>query len=164
MNSLYRMTSELMLLEKLTEENTEELEVLVSQADIIELIKSKTDNCADYHRYLNDRIEAAKTRQKQLKEIIEADEKKIAKLEEYFKLCLNVLEVKELKGNDSSIKLKKNPPKCNILDENLIGIQYITTKIVETVTIDKKRILEDLKAGVIVEGVEMVQESRLEIK
>lgn len=63
-----------------------------------------------------------------------------------------------------TIKLKKNPPKVEILDEAEIPVDYIKTKVVTTSSVDKIRLLGDLKTGVEVPGAILVQNNRVEIK
>jgi len=60
------------------------------------------------------------------------------------------------------IKPKKNPPSVNITDANAISKKY---KIeVVTYKIDKKLISADLKKGAVVNGAELTQGWRLDIK
>lgn len=60
------------------------------------------------------------------------------------------------------IKFKLNPPAVNILDEFEIPEKYIKTKEVRTV--DKTAISEQLKQGVAIPGVELIQRKSLQIK
>jgi hypothetical protein len=59
------------------------------------------------------------------------------------------------------IGIRKNPPKAEIVDENLIPMQYLE---IPEPRISKKRILEDLKLGKEVPGAVLVNDVRVEIK
>jgi hypothetical protein len=63
-----------------------------------------------------------------------------------------------------TIKLKKNPPKVNCLDETLVSDNYKKTVVTTTVSLDKRKMLEDMKNGVIIEGAALQQDKHLEIK
>ncbi|MBL0233213.1 MAG: siphovirus Gp157 family protein [Chitinophagaceae bacterium] len=71
-------------------------------------------------------------------------------------------EVEELCGSKFLFRLVNNPPSVSVIDEKLISDDYKT--IVQTTKIDKKRISEDLKLGVAVNGCELVQGKRLKIE
>jgi uncharacterized protein YllA (UPF0747 family) len=61
----------------------------------------------------------------------------------------------EVSGNDVKYRLVKSNPSCVIDQEDLISANYKT--IVQETKIDKKRILEDMKLGVPVEGAHLEQ-------
>lgn len=60
------------------------------------------------------------------------------------------------------IKPKKNPPSVNITNSDVISKKYKTEVI--SYKIDKKLIAADLKKGAVVNGAEMIQGWRLDIK
>ena len=66
------------------------------------------------------------------------------------KLAMQELNVDELKGQDYRFKLSPSNPSVIIPDESLLDQSYTITKTVTS--IDKKRILEDLKLAVKVMG------------
>lgn len=57
---------------------------------------------------------------------------------------------KELKGTDYQFKLANSAPKVKITNEEFLDASY--KKETVTVSIDKKKIVEDLKSGIMVEG------------
>jgi phage host-nuclease inhibitor protein Gam len=70
--------------------------------------------------------------------------------------------VKKLETSLGNISIRKTPPSVNVLDENLIPLEYIETK--QVMSIDKKLILGDLKDGLVIPGVEIKQGTSLTIK
>ncbi len=65
------------------------------------------------------------------------------------------LGVKELKGHDVKFVLQNSPPSVEINNEELIDEAYKETKTI--VSINKKKISEDLKIGVPVAGAQLKQ-------
>ncbi|GIP45110.1 hypothetical protein J45TS6_35690 [Paenibacillus sp. J45TS6] len=51
------------------------------------------------------------------------------------------------------VKLQKNPPSINVLDSNKVPDTY---KIAQEPKIDSKKLLSDVKNGVVIEGVELI--------
>ncbi len=58
------------------------------------------------------------------------------------------------------LKIKKNPPALDVVDDNAIDEEYR----VYDWKLDRSRMLSDLKVGVIIAGASMSQKTRLEIK
>lgn len=81
------------------------------------------------------------------------------KCKENLKSAMALMNVDELSGFDVRFKLVKSNPSCVIEDENKIDASY---KVTETViSIDKKRIAQDLKLGVPVDGARLEQGTSL---
>ena len=68
----------------------------------------------------------------------------------------------EINTDEYSFKIKKSPHKVLVEYENLIPSEY--TKIVESSSLDKKKILVELKKGTQIPGCKLVQGDRVEIK
>lgn len=90
-------------------------------------------------------------------------------LKQFAFTAMRLGEIKRLDTDLFSLVIKKNPPSVKFDDEdNFIAIakifypDYIRTKT--DTTIDKKKVLEFLKTGKLLEGVELFQGERLEIK
>lgn len=77
-----------------------------------------------------------------------AAESVIEKCKDNLKFAMTELKVDELQGHDFKFKLQNSAPAVIIEDESKISESY---KVIKT-TIDKKKIGEDLKLGVPVEG------------
>lgn len=74
---------------------------------------------------------------------------------------LRELNIKDLKAGIFNIKYQLNPPSVNILDLDKIPENY---KLPQEVKIDKKAILQDIKAGQVIEGVEITQSEGMRVK
>ncbi len=76
----------------------------------------------------------------------------IARCESNLKIAMEAMHTDEILGHDVKYRLVKSNPKCVITDESKIDGAY---KITETiVSVDKKRLIEDLKLGPI-EGAQL---------
>jgi hypothetical protein len=81
----------------------------------------------------------------------------IDRLESNLKIAMQAAGVDEIEGVDYRFKLQKSPPSVVIEDEAKVDGAY---KVTETITkIDKKRMAEDLKLGIPVEGAKLNQGS-----
>jgi hypothetical protein len=159
--SLYRFASDLAVLERITDEETS---IELSQEELVGLIKNKVDSYADYCRFINDRIIAIETRVDQLEELKKKEHSKIKSLHKYAMTCLDILEVKSLSGIDSKISIQNNPSSVEITNESGIPLEYLKTKVVETVSIDKLAIKEMLKRGENISGAVLKESRRVVIK
>lgn len=79
-----------------------------------------------------------------------------ARLKENLKNAMAIAQTNELQGNDYRFKLVATPPAVIIENEDAVPAAYKTV-IPETYKTDKKRIAEDLKLGVPVEGCRLEQ-------
>lgn len=70
--------------------------------------------------------------------------------------------VKQALVDDLVIKIKRNPPRLHVTDLSKIDDKYYYEQT-ET-KLDKQLITKDIKEGLHVEGCELVQDNRLEIK
>lgn len=68
----------------------------------------------------------------------------------------------KIKSSLFNISIRNNPPSVNVLNEAELPQEYISVKEVRSV--DKRGILERLKAGEIIPGAEMIQRKSLQIK
>ena len=67
----------------------------------------------------------------------------------------------EIKTDLFDFKIQKNPPAVEVTDLNLIPDTY---KITQEVKLDKKAILQDIKNGTEIKGVEIMQSEGLRIR
>lgn len=75
------------------------------------------------------------------------------------KLAMQAMHTDELTGFDVRYRLTNSTPACIIEDETMLDAGY---KITETITkIDKKRLVEDLKLGVPVDGARLEKTTAL---
>ncbi|MBD7971263.1 MULTISPECIES: siphovirus Gp157 family protein [Paenibacillus] len=97
-------------------------------------------------------------------EAFKAEEKRLAKkrkylenknngLKSYTQSVLEVNKIDKVNAGMFKVKLQKNPPSINVLDSNKVPDTY---KIAQEPKIDSKKLLSDVKNGVVIEGVELI--------
>jgi len=158
--SLYGMAEEMKTLESMLiadgGELTQEHEDLKSQ--IFTMIQTKTDGCVGYIQALEDDITLGKNKKKLLDEFMNVRKNTIERFKKYVAECLDQLETKKLTGQLGQISERKQTKIALIEDENKIPAEYTTVETV--VTVNRKRILDDLKAGIEVPGAKLVDGNR----
>jgi hypothetical protein len=129
-----------------------------AQDDFKEHITQCIDNAKDLELTI-DAIDLEITRLKTLKEqrLLRAE-----RLRGAVKRYLEHVQIGEMITNLYTIKIRKNPPSVEILDESAITEEYKSQKI--TISINKKLIAEHIKAGVVIDGARLNNSTRLEIK
>ena len=156
--NLYELSADLMSLNDI--EDVEDVEVI---REIIEQqIQTKSTGIIAAVRNLESNIAAIDTEIKRLQELKKIKQNNISRLKEYTKESMEDRGVKKLETSLGNISIRKTPPSVNVLDENLIPLEYIETK--QVMSIDKKLILGDLKDGLVIPGVEIKQGTSLTIK
>jgi len=89
-------------------------------------------------------------------------EKHYKNIENYLLTNMENCEISEIKCPHFAVKVKKCPPSIKILDETKLKAKYIRTKIEKSP--DKTKMKMDLQNGILIEGAELIQKNRLEIK
>ena len=127
-----------------------------------EQIKSKIDGYAMVKKAIESRRDFATRRMMEWSAVVDRCENADAYLTGKLKTALGSLDTPEVHGFEFTAKLQMNPGKVVVVDESMIPGDFIVT---ETKTsIDKKLILETLKAGVDVPGAMLMRDSRVVIK
>ncbi|MGJ0848295.1 siphovirus Gp157 family protein [Tissierella praeacuta] len=130
--------------------------------DIEDNIEIKAENTAKLIKGIDADVEVIKAEEKRLADRRKALENKKEGIKTYLENHLRIMEIDKVKTPLFTVALQKNPPSVNILDEKLIPKDYIKT--VTTTSISKKDLLEDLKQGLIIDGVELKQTKSLRIR
>jgi len=125
-------------------------------------LQVKAQNTIAYTEELQMVVDRAKDIVKQKKELIKVIQNKIDSIKNYVKVNMEINYINEIITDDFILKLKDNPPKVIILDESVIPAKHVKEKT--TYSIDKKSISASLKSGQRVNGAELQQTKRLEIK
>ena len=157
--NLYELSSDLIALNDI--ESAEDLEVI--REIIKQEIQNKSTGIVAVVRNLESNIAAIDTEIKRLQELKRLKQNNITRLKEYTKECMNIQGVKKLETNLGNISIRKTPASVKILDETKIPLEYLNVK--QVTSIDKKTLLDDLKDGLILEGIaELSQGTSLTIK
>lgn len=88
-------------------------------------------------------------------------ENRSANLKTYLSDNMKAIGKEKIKGSIFTLAFQKCPPSVNVTDISLIPIEYF---IAQEPTLDKKLLLNNLKADEIVAGVEIKQEKTLRIR
>ena len=157
--NLYELSSDSIALNDI--ESVEDLEVI--REIIKKEIQNKSTGIVAVVRNLESNIAAIDTEIKRLQELKRLKQNNITRLKEYTKECMNIQGIKKLETSLGNISIRKTPASVKILDETKIPLEYLNVK--QVTSIDKKTLLDDLKDGLILEGIaELSQGTSLTIK
>ena len=163
MSKLYEITARYKTLETLLEDENIEIEQIKEALDLVEEeITEKADNIAKFIKSLEADEKAIKEEEKRLYDRRKGVENKRESLKQYLYMELENAGIRKVKSTLFNIGIQNNPPSVNIIDQDKISAEYITTEIIKKV--DKRAILEKLKNGEVVEGAEIRQGQSLRIR
>jgi hypothetical protein len=113
---------------------------------------------------LNLRAEAKAVREAEanMRERRQRIERQADRLHKYLQESMQSAAVDLIKCPEYVLRIKKNPPHVEIVDEEMLPPEYMRTK--QVIEIDKARIKEDISADMEVPGALLVADFRLEIK
>ncbi len=137
-------------------EMTEEQEKAL--ASISELLAKKTDNCVEFYFSLEDTISAAKERALQIKNFIEACEKKKERFCDYISSNMDRMSATEIGGKLHKVKFRKPLQVIVITDEGKLPVDFIETEM--KTKIKKQDIKNAIKSGQEVPGAETIDGKR----
>ena len=109
-------------------------------------------------------IDATKQAEKSMADRRKAEEGKIDKLRKYFLENMLKTGITKIECPQFVISVRKNPPAVEVLMQDLIPDEYFDIPEPPPPTLNKKRLAEDLKAGVVIEGARLTQGHSLQIK
>lgn len=116
-------------------------------------LAAKSDQYGWILAELQARVEFLKSRADAYREAMASIEKGAANIEERLKWAMSQLGVKEIAGEETRFVLMQNPPRAVIDDETKIPGVYFVSEV--KTSLDRKRLLEDLKAGQEIPGAKM---------
>jgi soluble cytochrome b562 len=141
----------------------ESIDLLIEQLDKIDIdLNNKFNNYANFIKSKETENEAIDKEIKRLKKLKNNNLSLISRLKGLMMINLKKLNKTVYKAFLKTISIRKNPPSVNIIDEHLVPIKY--KEIVETIKIHKENIKKDLKTGKIIDGCELTQSERIDIK
>jgi len=117
-------------------------------------LKEKAKSLSWLRKANLDKIDRAKKEKDRLDKIIKSSNRRIDWIEDYIKHTMVILDKNKIELETSTIVLQKNNPSVEIIDVNKLNHIYVNQVV--TSKIDKKYILQDLKAGKDIEGVVLV--------
>lgn len=129
---------------------------------INEDIEKKVENIARVVKNYEGNISIIREEEKRLASKRRALSNNIDSLKGYTESILESANIDRVQGDLFTVALQNNPQSVKFIDEDLIPVEY--KEEVVTVKIPKKRILDDIKEGIEVPGVEVVQTKSLRIR
>lgn len=163
MKPLYEITNDYQKLVDLIE-NSDEItaEHLKMLGDIEGDAKQKCVNVASYIKNLQELDHGI---DKAICEMAERQKKignKIESLKEYLKYNMESLNIKEVKSPHFDIKIRENNYALDIVDEFFIPKDYYREKL--TVTLNREKIIKDMKNDIVIGGVQFKKTKTVSIK
>lgn len=162
---LYELSTEMLKwVATYNEAETDDQLLLVEQQlnDLQIAFDQKAIGVAKYVLGLESDVESVNAEIKRLQATKSRIERSSEWMRGYLKKNMDATNTTEIDGKVLKLKIKKNPPRVEIEDEEKIPSDYKTSKVI--VCVNKDAIKQAQKAGVGVAGTRMVQETRLEIK
>ena len=163
--NLYKIANKyLSLLENMVNEETGEIDTnnLAALNKVKESVEQKSIAVASYIKSIEAEKKAIEEAKKEMDRREKALQGKVDFLTGYLKENMERCAITEVKCPYFQIKLKKCPVSVDVYDENILSDDYKKTKTV--VSIDKNKIREEILAGVIINGAQLKQNNRVEIR
>lgn len=136
----------------------DDLEVLIDTIDSVQdSLENKLENTVKLMKSWEYSIEALKKEEERLAKKRKVLENRQKGLKSYAQSALENNKIEKLKAGLFKVRLQKNPPSINILDSNKVPNTY---KIAQEPKIDSKKLLNDVKNGTVIEGVELVTDKQ----
>lgn len=160
---LYELTEMYQSVWDLISDDEVDLEAMENALSTIEdTIESKAESIAKLIKSIDSDMLALETEEKRLYARRKALSNKQKGIKDYLEYQLKSMGVDKVKTPLFTVALQNNPPSVNVLDESLVPSWY--SKTVTTTSLVKKDILDALKRGIDVPGVEMKQDKSLRIR
>lgn len=140
------------------DEITEELEEMANNLNIA--IEEKSDNYVRMIKNLDADVEAFKNIEKQFNKKRKTTENKIAWLKKNLQSSMEQTGRKKVETGLFTVSIQKNTPALDITSEENIGDEYYKVER----TLNKRDLLNDIKEGLIIDGVGIKQTESLRIR
>lgn len=140
------------------DEITDEMQEMANNLNVE--IEEKCDNYAKMIKNLEADVEAFKNQEKIFNEKRKSAENKVKWLKQNLQASMELQGRKKVKTDLFSFNIQKNAPSLEIRDENNIDDSYY---VIER-KLNKRELLNDIKEGLIVDGVEIKQTESLRIR
>ncbi|WP_142414417.1 siphovirus Gp157 family protein [Hathewaya massiliensis] len=160
--NLYELTENYLNLQELID-NPEVPQGMINKAldEVGEAIEEKAENIAKLIKTNEVYINGFKEEEKRIAEKRKAMEAKNKGLKTYLENCMREVNKLKFKGKLFSFNIQNNAPSVKYVDETKIPKDYY---VEQDPVLDRKALLEALKAGKEIEGVELQQTSSLRIR
>lgn len=163
MSSLYDLSEEYLLaLNTLTACDEIDEQTIKDTLEGLEgSIRDKAIQVAAYILNMEAQCDSLENTIKQLMERHERKSYKASKLKHYLMMQLEKCNLHQIEDDRFDIKIKKNPPKVEIYNDEIVPSNFITETV--CIGINKKAINEALRNGIEVPGAKLTNSKRLSI-
>lgn len=133
-------------------------EALQAFAAAVTVAASKVDSFSQFVLQAESRAEFLRGEAARSGALAKTLESLVDRLREYAVVTMRNNGATKLEGSKHEMKLKRCPPSVGIFDEAAIPPRYITIK--ETLAIDKRQLLADLKKGADIPGALLIEDKQ----
>jgi hypothetical protein len=144
-----------------TEEWTEETETALGE--LTTSLEAKAEGIAVFSDRLQAFVDYCKKEENRIAAHRKAADARIGNIKSYLKRAMETAGRDELQVGSHTVKIKKNPPKVAIDNEEEIPARYFTV-IPEQFQLNKSALAAAIKGGEEVKGAKLVQDTRIDIK
>lgn len=127
-------------------------------------LELKATNVAMFIRNLEASAEQIKAAEKAMADRRKALEAKADRIRQYLLDNMNRTGITKIECPYFVLGVRKNPPAVEVLNQDMIPDEYFDIPEPPAPTLNKNRLKEDLKAGVVVEGAKLTAGQSLSIK
>lgn len=165
MNSLFELSAQYQLLmDEVMSKDDLSSEILEALENINDSLDNKILNYASIVKTIEAKSTSIRHAMEEMEKRAISLEKSAERLREAMKVEMMKCDKAAVENDYHAVKLKLNNPKVHYIDESLIPQQFIRKIIKEVEQPNGMLILKSLKDNISIPGVEMVRESRLEIR
>jgi len=125
------------------------------------MITDKAESIAKLMKSIEADEKAIKAEEDRLKARREALANRRASIKEYLQNQLIAANIDKLKGTMFTVSIQNNPPSVQIAEGAKVPEKYLAP---QEAKVDKRTLLDDLKAGAVYEGIGMVQTKGVRIR
>lgn len=127
-------------------------------------IEEKAKAVAMFARNLEASAESIKQAEKQMADRRKALENKAEKVRQYILDNMLKTGISKIDCPYFSLSVKKNPPAVDVIQQDMIPMEYFDIPPMPAPQLNKTRLKDDLKNGVVVDGARLTQGHSLQIK
>lgn len=159
MATLYDLTGSYAQIQQMIEDGAEGLDEIL--ATVEGALEEKLEAYAMVIRNIESDVDGLKAEEKRLSDRRKTMENGIKRMKENMQFAMSSTGEKKIQGEKFTFTIQKNPPSLNLVDESLIPKEFF---VEVAPTINKKAIMEHLKAGSHVPGTQIQQGESLRIR
>ena len=158
---LFELTEQYQKLLSMTDDECDIQAIQDTLEGIEGMIADKAESIAKLIKSIEADEQAIKAEEKRLYDRRKALENRRNSIKEYLETQLISAGIDKVKGTLFTISIQNNPLSVNIQDDATVPEKYY---IPQPPKVDKRALLDDLKAGAVYEGIEMIQTKGVRIR